>query len=270
MSAVVEAQYEPCIVSFIDVLGFKSLVETKSANEIRDVLLKLQEFTSPGEPIAPGKGPRFISEPFSFMISDAIIRVRPYDTEHHDGALFHELYDLTLAQIALLASGVIIRAGVTVGDAYVGASGKGPVFGPAIARAYEIESKCAKWSRIVIDNCVIEQHRSDFRLRSSDNDLEYESDIIKSFIHSLDDELWFLDYMRFASEDDLDYVALIQDHARLIRENLDRSTDRKVRRKYVALARYHNDHIRKMMLAEMTVPSYLSDSIVRARGVRQS
>jgi hypothetical protein len=32
--------YEPCIVSFIDVLGFRNLLKTRHAHDIRDVLLQ--------------------------------------------------------------------------------------------------------------------------------------------------------------------------------------------------------------------------------------
>ena len=70
---------------------------------------------------------RLYSRAFAFTVSDAIVRVRAYDTQYHDGAFFYELYDLLHAQVGLIQNGVIIRAGVTVGEAYVGINGEGPL-----------------------------------------------------------------------------------------------------------------------------------------------
>lgn len=39
--------FEPCIVSFIDVLGFRDLLDTRHAYDIRDILLHLRQFTAP-------------------------------------------------------------------------------------------------------------------------------------------------------------------------------------------------------------------------------
>src|SRR5690348_15252907 len=46
--------YEACIVSFIDVLGFRALLANRHAHDIRDILLQLREFTAPDEP-APAR-----------------------------------------------------------------------------------------------------------------------------------------------------------------------------------------------------------------------
>jgi hypothetical protein len=99
-------QYEPCVVSFIDVLGFRNLLQTRSAAQIEYVLRQLKQFAEPRESKgAPRpKGARVLSRTFAFAVSDAIVRVRAYDTKYHDGAFFSELYDLLHAQMDLLIS----------------------------------------------------------------------------------------------------------------------------------------------------------------------
>ncbi len=126
--------YEPCVVAFIDVLGFRNLINTRSAAEVHRVLTRLEHFTRPEDQPPPRSMDevRLHSEAFAYSVSDAIVRVRPYNTQRRDGAFFWELYDLLHAQIGLIGSGVFVRAGVTVGDAYVGLTGEGPVFGPAL------------------------------------------------------------------------------------------------------------------------------------------
>ena len=93
--------YEPCIVSFIDVLGFRDLLATRHAHDIRDIMLRLRKFTTSDEVEKPRrmKDARLYSQPIADWVSDAVVRVRVYDTQYRDGAFFHELLDLLHAQI---------------------------------------------------------------------------------------------------------------------------------------------------------------------------
>jgi hypothetical protein len=176
-------------------------------------------------------------------MSDAIIRARPYDTKEQDGALFWELYDLLLAQVELIGQGVFIRGGVTVGSAYVGPKGKGPVFGPAVVRAYEIENQEAVFPRIVIEEAVLEEHAADARLRSSTHDAAYDRQEINKLIAESEDGVLYIDYLRASSNEfDLEfagYLTFLQKHAELIRTGLS-TEDRRVARKYKWLMKYHN------------------------------
>lgn len=84
--------YEPCIVSFIDVLGFRDLLATRHAHDIRDVLLHLRKFTAPTEELRTRrmKDARLLSRAFADSVSDAVVRVRVFDTQFSDGAFFCE------------------------------------------------------------------------------------------------------------------------------------------------------------------------------------
>lgn len=239
--------YEPSIVSFIDVLGFRNLLETRHAHDISDVLLKLREFTAPLEERFPRpvKDARILSRAFADSVSDAVVRVRVYDTQYHDGAFFHELLDLLHAQIECIGHGVFIRAGVAIGSAHVGVRGKGPVFGPAMVRAYEIETNEAVYPRIVVDTAAYQSFLEDARLRMQDHRLEEELHYVDRLLRVDTDGKRFIDYLA-ASESEFDdlasYFLFLESHAVLVRAKLATTTAR-VREKFEWLAAYHNSVI---------------------------
>lgn len=236
--------YEPCIVSFIDVLGFRNLLETRHADDIRDVLLQLRQFTAPDEerPARPVKDARRLSRAFAESVSDAVVRVRVFDTHYNDGAFFHELLDLLHAQINCIQHGVVIRAGIAIGDAHVGLDGKGPIFGPAMVRAYEVETNDAIYPRIIVDDDAYKCFLADARLRKQDHSINEELRHVGKLLRKDVNGTRFIDYLR-ASEPEFDepaeYFHFLRIHAELIRGKLTTTTDR-VREKFEWLATYHN------------------------------
>ncbi len=237
--------YEPSIVSFIDVLGFRELLNSRSAAEIHDIIVNLRELTTPDDtPERRKKGMRLISRAFADSVSDAIVRVRPFNTQYSDGAFFQELLDLLFIQIQCIGSGVLVRAGVAIGDAHVGIDGKGPVFGPAMVRAYEIESSEAIFPRIVIDEAAYQHFLVDARLHREEHGPEEEARYVNGLLRIGEDGTRFIDYLA-ASESEFDdfggYLSFLDAHAKLVRSNLGGGHRSSVRRKYVWLARYHND-----------------------------
>jgi len=236
--------YQPCIVTFIDILGFRTLIENRPPKEVYKVLQSLKHFTNPVEDLFGGANIS-ISRAHARSVSDAVVRVRPYKTAYRDGALVHEILDLLHAQIELISQGVLVRAGLTVGDAFLEPSPHGTIFGPAMVRAYEIESQEAIYPRIVIDDLALEQHASDEGLRSDHNTLEYEQRMLAGILAAGDDGTKYIDYLRADAEFDDPglYFQFLQDHAKLIREGRKASQDRRIRRKYEWLAAYHNKRI---------------------------
>lgn len=189
-------EYRPSLVCFIDVLGFRALLNSKSAHEVDAILSRLRETTEPGTD--HDFSDIEISLPQWFQVSDAIVRVRHYDTEFRDGALFQELFDLGLAQANLAQDGVFIRGGLAIGNASTGNDGQGPAFGPAFVSAYEIESQMAVYPRISISHSVIKKYRSKHDLKAQTN-------------HSHQDEKYVLPMIRESSTGPwIDYMAVVQ------------------------------------------------------------
>jgi hypothetical protein len=244
------ADYEPGIVTFLDVLGFRAMLSDRTAGEIHDIILSLREFTTPEvEHFRRIKEVRLSSRAFAESVSDAVVRVRVFHTQHSDGAFFQELLDLLHIQVQCINHGVLIRAGLAIGNVHVGLNGSGPVFGPAMVRAYEIESGEAIYPRIVIDDSAYEQFLSDVRLHNEDHDLEEEIEHVNGLLREGEDGTRFIDYLG-ASENEFDafedYLAFVGRHAALIRQNLAASHKPTIRRKYLWLARYHNDIVSRI------------------------
>ncbi|MBO9621670.1 MAG: hypothetical protein J7500_03060 [Sphingomonas sp.] len=243
--------YEPCIVSFIDVLGFRDLLATRHAHDIRDIMLRLRKFTTPDAIDKPRrmKDARLFSQPFADSVSDAVVRVRVFDTQYRDGAFFHELLDLLHAQIQCVGSGVVIRAGVTIGDAHVGLDGKGPVFGPAMVRAYEIETHEAIHPRIVVDRSAYDTFLTDTRLHKEGHSAKMETGYVDKLLRVDADGVRFIDYLA-ASESEFDhpggYFEFLGQHAELVRDKLATTTG-KVRAKFEWLAGYHNSVVAQII-----------------------
>ncbi|MDG6079034.1 hypothetical protein E3U23_07495 [Erythrobacter litoralis] len=243
--------YESCIVSFIDILGFRDLLATRHADDIVEILQMLREFTKPDERKPRRmKDARLHSRSFAESVSDAVVRVRVFDTQYRDGAFFHEVLDLLHAQVRCVGNGVLIRAGLTIGDAHVGLDGTGPVFGPAMVRAYEIESSEAVQPRIVVDEAAYEMFETDARLHKEGHSSKEEASYVDRMLRLDGDGTRFIDYL-CASESEFDhafeYFSFLEQHGELVRERLAVAEGR-VRTKFEWLAAYHNevvDDVRK-------------------------
>jgi hypothetical protein len=130
--------YTPSIVSYLDVLGFEELINTKEAGEISKILRILAESIMPH----PSEEPTKI---VFTRFSDTVIRsVQTASISY----LIYELKSILRAQVALIPLGVAIRGAVTIGNMVQ--SWK-VVYGPAVVRAYQLESIEGTPPRIVID-----------------------------------------------------------------------------------------------------------------------
>ena len=247
-------EYTDCLVSFIDILGFKSIVKNKSAEEIYKILEKLRNFTdASGRFKTPYSSESPISEAYAYSISDAVVRVRPYKTTYRDGALFRELSYLVLAQTDLLNEGILIRGGLAIGKCYIGSDNDNgfPVFGPALIKAYEAE-ECSKYPRIIVEKEVIEafDKTEDFIAEQHKYNRDFETKMVAEFLKKEKEEekeKYFIDYLlAFEHEHGLSYTYFyfLKKHAELIRKNfLDNSDSPKVLEKLEWLKKYHNDKL---------------------------
>lgn len=131
--------YTRSIVSYLDILGFHELVKARTAGEISRILRILAESITPHQ----------TDEPATILFtkfSDTVIRSIP---EPSPAYFIYELKSIFRAQVALIPEGVTIRGAVTIGDIV---QSWGVVYGPAVVRAYELESAKGGPPRIVIDD----------------------------------------------------------------------------------------------------------------------
>ena len=242
--------YRDCVVSFVDVLGFKSLLNShKEPHEISRIIRKVRDALNnnhQSHSISDPKGLRS-SKAFGFSLSDAVVRIRPYDTEFRDGALFYEILDLMHAQGQLLFDGIIVRGAVTVGQAYAHRSDD-MAFGPAVVEAYQWESTRAVYPRIVVTERALQAYRDDKRLRA-DSERSETMNLLKQG----DDGLHFIDYLnKMSTEFDHygSYLEMLQKHKEVIEKNLsEQEKGSPVWQKYSWMKIQHNRIVRRLSLS---------------------
>ncbi len=143
--------------------------------------------------------------------------------------------------------GIFIRVGVSFGNIYIDPESE-QVFGPAMVRSYEIESREAIHPRIVVDNDALRTWTADPRLRDS---LQEEWEYIQKFLQEDNDKCFvnYLETMFFESDDTQQSINLLSTHKEKIVEQLDRAnlSDR-VRQKFVWLSDYHNSVIQRLIV----------------------
>lgn len=240
-----EIAYRDCVVTFIDILGFKNIIAKRSPAEIQEIVGLVQRHTSSGDKESAKEYASDFNDDMpwtrSIFFSDSVVRIRPYDGEFYEGSLFYEFLDLVHAQAELVNRGIFIRGGITVGKLY---HRDDVLFGPAMVQAYELESRFANYPRIVVDPAALAALKADERLRNEDNDLEENLAYVRKLLLLGEDGLHYIDYLgAFREEmDDYgafpDFLARVKDHiitnAVASKENLG------VLQKFLWLARYLN------------------------------
>lgn len=240
--------YEKAIVSFIDILGFKGLVENSSAEFIKSILDRVHKVTKPNI-VDEGLDYEIEAEVISF--SDCIVRVRKTEREinayHPLGFVFYELEDILRAQGELAAQGVLLRGGIAYGDIYFHDN---MVYGPALNQAYELESKYAVYPRIVLSPDLIAETKTNRLLKDNDRSHEEELEFIEELIKEGDDGFWFVNYlrgMRNLFHRPKEFVEYLLMHKKNICEGAQKFKKiNKTLAKYLWLAKYHNIYIQSI------------------------
>jgi len=248
--------YRPAVVTFLDILGFSSLVKNGTAEEVAKVLSTLRRFAESKQFKEPDD-----TDAISLNFSDCIIRIRFLDGINQQqpiGHLFHEILDLVHIQGELVPHRILIRGGMTMGD--ICATGS-TVFGPAMVTAYELESRSAIYPRIVIDPVLLNSVRVDHRLRAADNSVDYELQAIRNLIRRGESGAWFVDYLRasFAELDEPeDWHVLLANHQELIQKRYQGPGRTAYLDKILWLATYHND-----VVSEIPTKSFDHNGLLR-------
>ena len=247
-----DPDYEECIVTFIDILGFRNLIGQSSAAGIRKILRIFREHAKPyddGDCADPHER-RTMSEVRLEIVSDAVVRARTIHTNYKDGALFHELLDLVFIQSLCLDAGILLRGALTIDYMHVGRDLEGPVFGPGLVKAYLMEEREAVYPRIIIDEAVMERFPKDKALWKEGHDQAQEDRYVRDLIKEDEAGLAFVDYLR-AIKTELEnysgYLRFLEGHRDVVRQGLSAATQREVRRKYAWLRNYHNRQIEQEM-----------------------
>jgi len=197
------ANTEKRIVGFIDILGFKDMVnrfdsgkEPELLNDIIEVLksaggLLRNEFPLPVSPLINVWKKLLEVKVFSDCFCISIPFEHPDFSFAENVKLYYQY--ISGFQILLLEKGYLVRGGITIGSYY---SDENIIFSGGLVDAYELESKVAKMPRITISETLLTEINKN-KLYNSDymflcegnisflnpfNHRLFESDLIDKFI----------------------------------------------------------------------------------------
>jgi len=236
-----KVKYERALVTYLDILGFRDLIESRSAGEISRILGLVKREIKPDSEIARLYKLKYQS------FSDLTVISTPIDTvlnrRAHNGPLFSEVFGLIHAQVILVDEGILLRGAITIGDIV---RSYGLLYGPAMVKAYDLERKVAKYPRIVIDEQVLRELRRNPLLRRWD--YKTEKEYLDEMLECDDAGVTFLDYLKaLASELEYleDYAQFLKRHKKLVEDGLKKyAHEKEVVKKYQWLKHYHNTAVR--------------------------
>lgn len=159
--------------------------------------------------------------------------------------LFDELIVLKDIQLECLQRGILLRGATTIGPMYVDPDPAGPVFGPGLVEAFEMESREVIYPRIAVHSDVVERYKNDAdAARAASYDVD--RDMVSLLLTQDGAGLSYIDYIRVIV-DDLNWSsAEIFDFLKSNRIIIDKGLQipgGSIRKKYTWLRDYHNESL---------------------------
>lgn len=183
-------EYENRVTIFIDILGFKNIINktvmedgSDNSSNIEFLIETLGLIKSHLDNDLPDEGKKQSRQITHF--SDSIIISFKEDQE---GEVFHTLFNIQKLIIVLLEREILCRGAISYGkllhnDQYI--------FGPALNKAYDTETKAALYPRIILDKSIIE---IGIKFHYIENTETEEKVAIKNLLLKDTDDMYFIDY----------------------------------------------------------------------------
>jgi hypothetical protein len=231
--------YDRSILTYFDILGFSELIEKKSAGDISRSIRVVREAAEPRRfKSAIEEVPEADFRNFSDLCIIRKVIASPGKFPA-SGEVFSQILHVVHVQANLLFDeGILLRGGITVGDV---ALSYGQLFGPAVVRAYAIESQIARFPRVVVGEEVLNELRTNPALVV--HDPEYDLKETRRLLRRDFDGEYFVDYLRVIEQeldDRSEYPALLGKHDEFIKRGLKRYRSKpSILAKYKWLREYH-------------------------------
>tara|TARA_E500000318_G_scaffold104863_1_gene111238 strand:- start:739 stop:1557 length:819 start_codon:yes stop_codon:yes gene_type:complete len=262
MTFETDTAYEECMVTFLDVLGFRHIMNSRTGNEVARILNIFRDSSTPEDSSSEfisslPKGT--ISEVRAEIISDAVVRIRTTETEQRTGPIVWEIIDLVHIQMNCIKEGILIRGAATLGHMHLDVAKDGPVFGPGLVEAYQMEENEVHYPRIAVNEGLVNRHREDVSLWKDGHSYDDEAYHLKNLLTQDEAGLYYIDYLwasRSELEVEADWYDLAQSHRTLIERELAAKHPNRINRKYVWLKNYHNKVVKRVMQSCRPETSY--------------
>lgn len=215
-------RYQKCVVAFMDILGFRSLVYDSKKSEllgtIFDTVSQLNRFD--GSPLRALDGMQFS------VMSDSIVISLPY---RRGSAFSHVLMVVYSLMHLCMANDIYLRGGIAIGKVYHQGN---MAFGPAIVEAYLQESQSAVYPRCVMTKETLEEGlktSSSIFGRAMD---EQRVRLCKDGVYAVDFFGRYLDTNRSSLQTAQDVHSLLRPLSAQIDRQLQQAPNDRVREKY--------------------------------------
>lgn len=214
-------KYKPYYVAFLDILGFKNIVNSNDAFYIHNIFNKIRLAK---KLVKKDRGGKITEETKFYFFSDSIVCAIPVSEEN---ALSSLASNCLLIQHALWSEigPIWLRGAIVKGDLYCG---NNEVFGPGLNEAYKLEEKLAVYPRIIMTKSTFEKGLEE----SSQKDC-------MDFVVDTPDGLKMIDTLAYPFVFDLEIIKL------QIVNTLKSETDPRIRDKYLWIRDYFNSFVRR-------------------------
>jgi len=149
-------EYKDQIVCFVDVLGFRALIDQATDEESGLAIIASLESALASDLIAPIEGDQSLREDAHYsvrMFSDCVCISAP----DNFGGFLVVLARLATAQNNLARKGILLRGAISRGKHYESES---MIFSEGLVAAYMMESKVALFPRVIICKGLLAHHMS--------------------------------------------------------------------------------------------------------------
>jgi hypothetical protein len=235
--------YERSLLTYIDILGFRDLISSKTPNDISRFIRVVREAVEPTR--WKTDFPELTKEEFANFSDLSIIwtPLRRKSKFPPQGEIHSQILRMVHAQSVLLFDeSILIRGGITVGDV---ARSYGQLFGPAVVRAYDLESKVARFPRIVVGEEVLHELSTNPSLWVHDRDTDLKA--VNILLRKDSDGEYFVDYLRVMEgelEEPSKYSSYLLWHQEFIAQGLLKyRRDASVVSKFKWLKEYHDSTV---------------------------
>jgi hypothetical protein len=179
--------YQNRVVLFLDILGFKNILDkTVDKDDIDDTIkiAHLYEALNYMNESINWRTTKETSREIS-QFSDSIVISFLATDKVEFGNLISDIFEIVTY---LVSKGILCRGAISIGKLI---HDKNTIFGPALVDAYLTESKAAMYPRIILDLSLIEILSNVQSNNNNDSDLNE----FKSFLREDLDGKWYLDYI---------------------------------------------------------------------------
>lgn len=231
------------ITAFIDILGFKHLVDQSVYDSsVQEQIFSALDRILDNKKLKDRTRLDKIDGVQVSTFSDCAVISYPTG-KGHESSFFDILMDLVYIQLDLAHRGILIRGGVTIGELF---HGDNIVFGPALNKATGLEAEVAVYPRIIMTEDTFQEG---VRLSQEplygpyDNTNDVNQQILEKLVRRDSDGLLFINMLR--QDDEMndygnEYYFWLNDVRNIILKGLAESTDEKITVKYRWLKNYFN------------------------------